>query len=298
MIIAGLAILCFAAALWAIASVGAGPDSSTEVNQTSHRVEQRLAKDSDVTFDRALSLEAIDDLRTLELINHEHSMDVIALPEEMLKVGERVPASNPSIKLRAEALDASEALFAAGHSAGLGPFQIVSGFRSWEHQSSLYEQTQDKNLIQPPGHSEHHTGLALDIVPTLVFQSGSLSNQLDGGSEDEQWLAENSWRHGLILRYPAGAQHFTGIAFEPWHFRYVGAPHAWYLWNYDLVLEEYLQFLSDSGGYDVNIDGRNYFVRWMQAQDGVVYVPDAKDFSISSDNRGGYIVVAQTEASD
>jgi D-alanyl-D-alanine carboxypeptidase len=160
----------------------------------------------------------------------------------------------------------------------------------------LYKSINDSSLVQPPGHSEHHTGLAADILPTALVTSGTpLDQQLDGSSPEEQWLADNSWAYGLILRYPPGTQHLTGIAFEPWHFRYVGLPHAWYMWHHDLTLEEYLCKLASVGGFDVTIDKQNYAVRYSTATDGVIYVPSDKYFTLSSTNRGSYIVTALSD---
>ena len=58
-----------------------------------------------------------------------------------------------------------------------------------------------------PGTSEHHTGLAIDI---------------DGTWASLGWMEENSWRYGLIVRFPEGKTEFTGVIYEPWHYRYVG----------------------------------------------------------------------------
>ena len=69
------------------------------------------------------------------------------------------------------------------------------------------------------GHSEHQTGLALDIGAA----SGACSlSACFGDTAEGQWLVSNAWRFGFLLRYPADKAPVTGFAYEPWHFRYVG----------------------------------------------------------------------------
>lgn len=78
-------------------------------------------------------------------------------------------------------------------------------------------------------HSEHHTGLAVDF---------------SGSDAMYDWLAENCWDYGFILRYPEGKTPITGIAFEPWHFRYVGTELSLELKELGLCMEEYFDMLT------------------------------------------------------
>ena len=80
-----------------------------------------------------------------------------------------------------------------------------------------------------PGHSEHQTGLAVDLF---------------GTSDARKWLEEHCWEYGFILRYPEGKAEFTGIAYEYWHFRYVGTELALELKELGMCLEEYMQMLT------------------------------------------------------
>jgi hypothetical protein len=75
----------------------------------------------------------------------------------------------------------------------------------------------------PPGHSEHQTGLAVDIsaIPPICSLDACFAQTPHG-----QWLAANAWRFGFVLRYPADKVAVTGFTFEPWHFRYIGVPLA------------------------------------------------------------------------
>jgi len=257
----------------------------------------QMDDDSSEIFDTPVQLDTLLDTGVLHLVNREHAVSGMPLREDMSDALPSVAVANQSIGLHPDALAAVVGLFDSGESAGFGPFHVASGFRDRMMQAMLYEQIADSSLVQPPGHSEHHTGLAVDIVPTaLVQEAGGLSEQLDGTSADERWLADNSWRYGLILRYPPGTQDITGITFEPWHFRYVGQPHAWYMWYHELTLEEYLQQLRVGGGYDVAVGDLSYFVRWSAAEGGVVHVPSDEEFSVSGDNVGGYIITATRAA--
>ena len=72
--------------------------------------------------------------------------------------------------------------------------------------------------VQAPGASEHHTGLALDLV-------SSEYTSLDEGFENTEafaWLQEHAWEYGYILRYPRDKESITGVIYEPWHYRFVG----------------------------------------------------------------------------
>lgn len=135
---------------------------------------------------------------------------------------------------------------------GLSPL-ICSSYRSKEEQERLYQnqinrllntgysqteaETEAGSVVAVPGTSEHQLGLAVDIV--------DVNNQnLDESQEDtqvQQWLMQNSWKYGFILRYPAEKSDITGIIYEPWHYRYVGKEAAVDIYKQGLCLEEYLE---------------------------------------------------------
>lgn len=139
--------------------------------------------------------------------------------------------------------------------AGCQPL-ICSSYRSQEKQESLYQERIDELTAQGyskkdakakaatsvarPGTSEHQAGLAVDLVDN--------SHQiLDATQQDtpvQQWLMENSWKYGFILRYPNDKSSLTGIIYEPWHYRYVGKEAAQEIYERGICLEEYLEELS------------------------------------------------------
>ncbi|MCL1877201.1 M15 family metallopeptidase [Candidatus Saccharibacteria bacterium] len=105
-------------------------------------------------------------------------------------------------------------------------------YRNQEQQQWLYD-TLGSRLAQKPGYSEHETGLAIDFS----------FNQLSSYDQTQMWnwLKNNSYKYGFILRYPAGKESITGIDYEAWHYRYVGKDAAKIIYENDWVLEEYLE---------------------------------------------------------
>jgi LAS superfamily LD-carboxypeptidase LdcB len=151
---------------------------------------------------------------------------------------------NQSMKLRQEAAVKAEALFeAALFEAGI-ELLLLSGYRSYELQTRLYNQFVESQgqaaadrFSARPGHSEHQTGLALDV------SSKGMNGQLTidfSETEEGRWLRENAARFGFIIRYPQGRESETGFMYEPWHIRYVGLEAALVIFEKGLILEEFL----------------------------------------------------------
>ena len=92
-----------------------------------------------------------------------------------------------------------------------------------------------------PGTSEHHLGLAFDIVDKRYPQ------KYTGQNNALVWLSEHCWEYGFIIRYPENKTDITGIMSEPWHFRYVGVELAMEMKDSGLCLEEYLDALTNDG---------------------------------------------------
>lgn len=143
-------------------------------------------------------------------------------------------------------------------SAGLQPL-ICSSYRSQKKQKALFQERIDElraqgyskkdartraaTSVARPGTSEHQLGLAVDIVD----QSHQILDTAQESTPVQQWLMENSWKYGFILRYPADKSRLTGIIYEPWHYRYVGQKAAQEIHARGICLEEYLEELSRTG---------------------------------------------------
>lgn len=161
----------------------------------------------------------VNKLRPLSPIDYAPS-DLVSVP---------VPHTNTPT-LRADAASAVVEMFEA-FSADTGlQLQSLSAYRPYSTQVSIYENgvaTQGREFTDTvsarPGHSEHQTGLAIDVgaVPsTCDFQA------CFGDTPQGLWVAENAHRFGFIVRYPEGLTHITGFVYEPWHLRYVGVDLA------------------------------------------------------------------------
>ncbi|MBP5702782.1 MAG: M15 family metallopeptidase [Lachnospiraceae bacterium] len=135
-------------------------------------------------------------------------------------------------------------------SAGMNIW-IVSPYRSGDKQENLFNYDLGKYMssgmnyfdayqlaaeaVTLPGTSEHQIGLAFDIVNNEYAHLG----EGFGETKEGLWLAENCYKYGFILRYPADKEYITTIEYEPWHFRYVGREAAAYMTFNDLTLEEF-----------------------------------------------------------
>ena len=116
----------------------------------------------------------------------------------------------------------------------------VSTYRSYDYQEKLYNNyVKEKGLYYADmasaraGHSEHRTGLAVDIA--------DLSLDYDNFEKTKEftWVKNNAHKYGFILRYPKAKFHITGFKYEPWHYRYVGTSIATYIYKNNITLEEY-----------------------------------------------------------
>ena len=119
---------------------------------------------------------------------------------------------------------------------------IKSGYRSYETQQTLYNNYVARDgkaaadrYSARPGHSEHQTGLAIDI---------NRASDAFTKTPEAKWLAENCWKYGFIIRYPEGKESITGYKYESWHVRYLGKELAKAVYESGLTLEEYLGITS------------------------------------------------------
>jgi D-alanyl-D-alanine carboxypeptidase len=147
--------------------------------------------------------------------------------------------------MRKEAAQALERMFAAAKQEGV-LLAGVSGYRSFETQDSLFkyyvrvqgEETARKYSAEP-GHSEHQTGLAMDISGT----SGKCAaDDCFADTLEAKWLAQHAPAYGFIIRYPKGKEAVTGYNYEPWHVRYVGTTMSKDIAAKGVTLDEYLHF--------------------------------------------------------
>ena len=174
---------------------------------------------------------------------------------------------------------------------------IYGSYRTTDFQQELYEQDladtgeETSTRVAKPGFSEHETGLAFDLTES--------ENHDYDGKGDYAWINANCYRYGFIIRYTEAKEKITKFRDEPWHFRYVGIPHAYYMDNHDLCLEEYIDLIRehpyDKKHLEFTDDNNNdYEVFFVASDDGAekttVPVPAGLKYDISGNNVDGFIV--------
>ncbi len=148
--------------------------------------------------------------------------------------------SRGDIKLSKDTLTAFEKLCDEAKKEGY-TIKASSGYRSYETQRILYNYYLNTDTIRDvdtysarAGHSEHQTGLAIDIY------NGTIAYNKFESTDDYIWAKDNIHKFGFIIRYQKNSEYITGYKFEPWHIRYVGIDVATYIYNNNITLEEYL----------------------------------------------------------
>ena len=230
---------------------GAGESETPEdVAPPEEIVDTDITSDANVTEPEVIvPVVSEEDSWKTVLVNNSHALADGYVPE-------LVTVDNTNFKFDARAAEDLNAMLQDARAEGLAPM-ICSSYRAWERQTALFEKQvakqqatglsyeeayeKAKTVVAYPGTSEHQTGLATDIVAT----SHQLLDDSQAETAEQQWLMENCWKYGFILRYPLGKSEYTGIIYEPWHYRYVGKEVAQYITENELCLEEYWQLVEN-----------------------------------------------------
>ena len=224
----GASLVAIIAVVWSVSAFGQGGDEPSVPPQTASASRTLPATPTPTptptpTFDKtAFSIDdptsywlVVNKLRPLNPADYR-AADLVPVPVEYVYAPE----------LRQAAADAAVAMFAA-FSAETGlQMQSQSAYRSYGTQVSVYngwvsslgQEGADLTSARP-GHSEHQTGLAIDVsaLPASCSLDPCFADTAQG-----QWLAANGWKFGFIVRYPLDKTPITGYEYEPWHMRYVG----------------------------------------------------------------------------
>lgn len=137
----------------------------------------------------------------------------------------------------------------------------ISGYRSVDEQKAIVqrdtasyqaqglseEDAKQKAMeyLTEPGLSEHHTGLAVDILEQEWYNEGNTLEGEFGDTPAGKWIEDNAAQYGFVVRYEPGKEKITGINYEPWHIRYVGKANALYMKKHNLSLEEYVEKIKE-----------------------------------------------------
>lgn len=223
------------------------------------------------------------------------------------------------IRLSTEALSPMNAMFAAMHADLPDSFRelvlsdgtvardqilVASGYRDATRQQGVYDDTIadmgpeiGQYYATKPGYSEHHTGYAIDLK---IYTANKAT--VDFSPEQQKWMLDNCAKYGFILRYDGAKFDITKILHETWHFRYVGTPHAAYMTEKNLCLEEYIGLLRDHYSYEQGplsyiANGTDYQIYYFPADSGeavtFLKVPASGSYTVSGNNVDGFIVTIE-----
>lgn len=297
-------------------------ETSAETTDTGEEVPVNLNLYDTVTVQNT----AVDE-GSLILVNYQYAYadaDTVALKNiyedrtVLNNAGSRklLRVSRSDTSMTAEAFAALEAMAQdLREDTGDENLLINSGHRGTASQQSVWDsylashgEEYTKQYVAVPGYSEHHTGLACDLG--FYTDDGATVSVAD--YEYGWWLAANCADNGFVLRYPDDKVAVTGIAYEKWHFRYVGVPHAYAMTANNLCLEEYIDYVkaytadgkmlhvkSDRTIAEVDVTAAEipsengwliYYVPMTEGEATEFKVPRNSVYEVSGNNVDGYIV--------
>lgn len=214
---------------------------------------------------RLLSDERVTLSRTLMLINDEHPLPKEYQPLLTDYNGALMypPMVEPYIALRDTVQEKT----------GIRIY-VSSDYRTAEEQKEILADSQE-GIAAQIGCSEHEAGLALDVYAPYFGGMDFLK------SSAGRMVNRTCCEYGYIIRYERGKEAITGISYEPWHLRYVGAPHAKIMTESNLSLEEYIDYLTPNVWYAHG----DYLI--LRTADASVRLPQQwESLDISPDNTG------------
>lgn len=179
------------------------------------------------------------------LVNKQYALPANYEPDDLVypNVSFTFKEQSEKKKMRKEAAGALETLFAGAKKDGV-TLLGVSAYRSYATQTTLFNNYVKKDgkekamtYSAPPGHSEHETGLAIDVTGG---DGKCAAEDCFAGTKEAKWLAEHADEYGFIIRFPKGKESVTGYQYEPWHIRYVGKDTAKEIADKSATLEEYM----------------------------------------------------------
>ena len=191
----------------------------------------------DIPFYTNLRKSNLDD-GVLVLVNKHYYLDKDYTPSLV-----SIDYNYGSGMLTSEAYNAFKKLSDAARSEGLYILSR-SPYRSYATQYSVYNQYKNNKgqdwadrWSARPGHSEHQTGLAVDVKTYTTNELNDFTY-----TREYQWMKQNAHLYGFILRYPEGKEYITGYGAESWHYRYVGVTAAQIMYSENLTFEEYYAY--------------------------------------------------------
>ena len=192
----------------------------------------------------------------LLLVNENNTLDESYKPDDLTGLTATRKDGRNTQYMREYAAKALEAMYLEMAEYGITDVSVTSAYRSYAYQNQLFNQYLNENISRYatyeeayaatralsalPGTSEHQSGLCCDM------HNLSSANVRFAQKEAYAWLKDNCYKFGFIIRYPEDKVDITGYDFEPWHYRYVGRYHATMMHEYNMCLEEYIEFLESN----------------------------------------------------
>jgi D-alanyl-D-alanine carboxypeptidase len=184
-------------------------------------------------------------------VDANYGLDPAYVPGDLVRLGNYLPGrmTLPDMLLRQPAAQALGKMVKAMLADGLAP-TVLSSYRSYfdqavAHNRWVVDDPANANEVSAlPGHSEHQLGTAVDFgspeMPSLTSSTTDPFSPLFDRTGEGQWLAQHAFEYGFSMSSPPGAEVLTGLAYEPWHYRYVGVEMAAYLHASGYYLNEFL----------------------------------------------------------
>ena len=179
------------------------------------------------------------------LVNKFYSLSSDFTPEKLVDIKNWY--AYPSAKQMDE--DAYYAFISMHTAAAEENIKLVINYsyRDYKEQEEIYDYYKSGQGIEyadsyaaRAGHSEHQTGLAIDILIGEGYDKKTFDT-----SPTYQWLQSNAHKYGFILRYPKDKEHITGYDYESWHYRYVGEEIATYIHDHNITYDEYYAYFIE-----------------------------------------------------
>lgn len=199
-------------------------------------------EDLSLNFANDKGIQEVEEVESnLILVNKENPLDSDYKPSNLVKPN--IPfadnANEEERYMKSESSMAIEELFRSAEQEGI-KLLGMSAYRSYDSQKNIYYnrirsvgKKEADRYVAKPGKSEHQTGFAIDITNEDRWFVKS--------TEEAQWLAKNAHNYGFILRYPENKEDITGVAYEPWHIRYVGKETAKKIYEEQITFEEFIE---------------------------------------------------------
>lgn len=228
---------------------------------------------------------------SLILVNAGHPLAAAAAPRCL-----PVSPDTPDILLEYRTASCLRQLMAS--IGGQREITAVSGYRTMQEQRQIYETSLAENgpgftrrFVAAPGCSEHQSGLAVDLAKQAPYIDFIRPDFPDSGLCSA--FRRAAGRYGFVQRYAAGKETLTGIDCEPWHFRFVGYPHAIIMERLQLCLEEYLCYLRHfpwgANPLQFTAGGRTIEIYWASGT-GEIGIPGHRLAEVSGTNAGGHVI--------